>query len=80
MIEKILYKYKREDGGITVSPIMPEGKEYSIGYRLIADEGKVLTNGEITVPCVDVSAEKKSAWTEIDAVIEDVYLDISSGD
>jgi hypothetical protein len=67
MIEKVLYRYKREDGGTTVSPIMPEGKEYTLGYRLIADDGKTLTNGVITVPCVDVSAESKSAWTEINA-------------
>ena len=70
MKEKILYKYKREDGGTTVSPTMPEGKEYTIGYRLIADEGKALTNGVIIVPCVDVSAENKSAWVEIDAPTE----------
>jgi hypothetical protein len=59
-----LYKYERADGGTTVSPNKPEG-EYTEMYRLIADEGKVLTNGEIITPCIDV--ESVDGWQEIDA-------------
>lgn len=58
-----LYKYKREDGGTTVSPTKPNG-EYTEMYRLVADEGKTLTNGEIITPCVDV--ESVEGWSEID--------------
>ena len=59
-----LYKYTREDGGTTVSPIKPEG-EYTEMYRLVADEGQVLTNGETTTTCADTDTAE--GWTEIDA-------------
>ena len=58
-----LYKYTREDGGTTVSPVKPEG-EYTEMYRLVADEGKVLTNGETVATCVDTDTPEE--WTEID--------------
>lgn len=58
-----LYKYERADGGITVSPIKPDC-EYTEMYRLVADEGKVLTNGEIIMASVDV--EHTEGWVEID--------------
>ena len=58
-----LYKYTREDGGATVSPIKPDGA-YSIMFRLIADEGKVLTDGEANTPCVDVVTI--DGWHEVD--------------
>ena len=62
---KPLYKYKRPDGGITVSPIKPEGIEFSEEFRLIADEGKLLIkDGEKTTPCVDV--ESSEGWYEVD--------------
>ena len=34
-----LYKYIRDDGGATVSPVKPNA-EYVEMFRLIADEGK----------------------------------------
>lgn len=58
-----LYKYERADGGVTVSPIKPDC-EYTEMYRLVADEGKVLTNGEIVTSCTDV--ESTDGWVEID--------------
>lgn len=58
-----LYKYERADGGVTVSPIKPDC-EYTEMYRLVADEGKVLTNGENTTICID--AESREGWVEID--------------
>lgn len=48
-----LYVYKREDGGITVSSIKPIDTDYKIKYRLIADKGMELTNGDISVSCID---------------------------
>lgn len=59
-----LYKYIREDGGITVSPIKPDC-EYTEMYRIVADEAKVLVNGDIITTCADVDALE--GWTEIDA-------------
>lgn len=35
--------------------------------RLIADEGKILTNGKIQAGCIDTFADKVDEWTEIDA-------------
>lgn len=59
-----LYKYSRTDGGVTVSPSIPDC-EYTEMLRLIAEEGKVLTqNGIDTTPCEDV--EVTDGWYEID--------------
>lgn len=65
---KALYKYTRADGGITVSPNKPDC-EYTIKYRLIADEGKVLTDGETMTSCTDT--EDVSKWEEVDEPSED---------
>lgn len=60
-----LYRYERDDGGITTSPVEPDC-EYTEMYRLIADEGKVLTQDGIkTTMCADVHT--LDGWYEIDA-------------
>ena len=59
-----LYKYIRKSGGVTVSPIKPENTEYTDMFRIVADEGKILTNGEIFTPCTDVGSVE--GWEEID--------------
>ena len=58
-----LYRSIRPDGGVTVSPDKPENVDYTIKYRLIADEGMMLTNGSTVTTCVD--AESAAGWTEI---------------
>ena len=64
-----LYKYKRESGGTTVSPVRPDC-EYTEMVRLIADEGKALTlDGENLTFCVDV--DTADGWREVDAPIEE---------
>ena len=40
--------------------------------RLIADEGKILTNGTIQGTVVDCAIEEKSLWTEVDAPEEEL--------
>ena len=68
-MEKItLYKYTRTDGGTTVSPIKPEC-EYTEMYRLVADEGKALTDGETMTSCTDTTEVDK--WQEVDAPEEE---------
>lgn len=68
MIIKNLYKYIREDGGITVSPIKPDC-EYTESFRLIADENKCVTiDGEALFSCIDV--ETAEGWYEVDAPAE----------
>ncbi len=60
-----LYKYIRENGGVTISPIKPDC-EYTENVRLVADEGKVLTNdGENFTLCVDT--DTVDGWYEVDA-------------
>lgn len=59
-----LYRYMREDGGITVSPIKPDCG-YIAMFRLVADDGKVLVKDDICTSCVDVASTE--GWEEIDA-------------
>ena len=48
------------------------GDDTEIDYvRLIADEGKVLTNGTNEWNCVDVLPEDVGKWSEIDAPVTD---------
>ena len=60
----VLYRYARTGGGITVSPEQPdEGTAYELRYRLIADEGLSLTNGDVFTPCTDTATP--DAWREV---------------
>lgn len=59
-----LYRYARLDGGVTTSTVMPDGVDYVLRYRLIADDGKALTNGTTVTYCVDVITPE--GWVEID--------------
>ena len=59
-----LYRSIRPDGGVTVSPNQPENADYTIKYRLIAEEGMTLTDGTTVTACVD--AESPDGWTEIE--------------
>lgn len=65
-----LYHYTRPNGGVTVSTIKPDD-EYTELYRLVADEGMILTDGVTKTICVDTS--DVFVWTEIldDTKIED---------
>lgn len=60
-----LYRYNRADGGVTISPVKPDG-EYTEMVRLIADDGKVLTyDGENFTDCIDT--DTADGWYEVDA-------------
>ena len=64
MIRKMLYKSERKAGGYTVSLIKPEGS-YQVRWRLIAEEGRAITNGEIITRVIDVMHRKDcEAWTD----------------
>ncbi len=60
---KPLYRFLREDGGVTESPEKPDGAEYITRYRLIASEGKLLTDGTTETYCIDV--DSADGWSEI---------------
>ena len=57
-----LYRYNRPEGGVTVSPVKPNGEHTEL-YRLIADDGCTLTDGVNYVGCVDT--DNPQAWTEV---------------
>lgn len=64
-----LYKYK-EGGATVVSPRDP-GVAYEPMYRLIAEEGKELTDGTTVTTCIDV--ESTDGWREYDPNASDDY-------
>lgn len=62
---KELYKYEREPGKFTVSTYKPDCP-YEVMYRIIADEGKLVTQNGIDGYCVtDVFEDNKEGWFEI---------------
>ena len=65
MIKKDLYRYTGRNGIITSLVHLDDAKFYPM-YRLIADEGKILTDGELKVKSIDIFAEDLGKWTEID--------------
>ena len=59
-----MYRYLGRNGNIT-SPIKLEKIDPIPMISLIAEEGKILTNGEIEVPSVIVFEDELANWTEI---------------
>lgn len=60
-----LYRYEREPGKITTSPINPDKvTDYTLIYRLIADECMAITDGTSIVECVDTNSSE--GWTDCD--------------
>ena len=73
MIIKLLYRYYK-DNMIIDSLSQPEG-EYIERYRLIAEEGKVLTqDNETLYSVIDINQEDLTTWVEIDKPIEEQEL------
>lgn len=60
-----IYRYVGSNGVID-SPIkLP--MDYTLRYRLIADAGKELVNGDTTATVIDVDASDVDKWSEQDA-------------
>lgn len=53
--------------GASLTPQYIEGRIQSQYVRLVADEGKVVTDGERSSECVDVLVSTINDWSEIDA-------------
>jgi hypothetical protein len=62
MKEVILYT----GNGVSLSPVYAEGRAESKYVRLVADDGKAITNGETVSVCVDVLKENAFLWTDCD--------------
>lgn len=62
---KTLYRYEWAEGKVADSLTKPEGKPYTERYRLIADEGKMLTyNGKIV--CEVIDTDTLDGWAEVE--------------
>lgn len=53
--------------GVSLSPINAEGRTPAPYIRLVADEGRGITNGVIITTCVDVPEGDAGKWTDCDA-------------
>ena len=71
MQRKVLYRFTRTEGGVTVSMNKPD-RDYETLSRLIADAGKVLTDGTNIFCCVDT--DKPEQFYEIDIPSEDNFI------
>ena len=79
MIRKMLYKSERKGGGYTVSLIKPDGS-YQVRWRLIAEEGRAITNGEIITQAIDLLHRKDCEdWTDCDLPEEQNMESIDEG-
>ena len=65
-----VYRYLGRNGIIT-TPVIIEGANAIVMYRLIADADKVLTNGSHKVNTVDVFEDELNSWHEIPRPIEE---------
>ena len=55
----MLYRTEREGGGYTVSSVRPpKGTRYKVRWRLVADEGRAITDGENVVTVIDLQHRK----------------------
>lgn len=78
MKRKNLYKYEHDGGGYTISPEKsPEEKDFWRRYRLIADEGKAITNGEIITQVIDVKSY--AGWRDCNLPPDDTEETIVQG-
>ena len=59
------YKYIGRNGTLT-SSILIDGATKINMYALTADEGKILTNGEIKIHSVNIYEDELDQWYEID--------------
>lgn len=60
-----LYRY--EDGAtIVITPVRRQPEDTPSKYRLIADEGMELTDGTVTVECIDVLCGAVDVWREVE--------------
>ena len=65
MTKEKIYTYLGVNGTIT-SPVYLEGIYSVKKIRLIADEGKILSDGDKRISSITVQEDEVSNWTEID--------------
>ena len=62
--------------GVSLSPQSGEGRTVSQYTRLIADDGKAITNGSIVTICIDVPSAEIVNWSDCDlSAVDDEISD-----
>ena len=64
MTKKKLYRYSGRNGILTTRVLL-DGINHILVYELRAEEGKILTNGEITTYGIIVEENEIKDWKEI---------------
>ena len=54
-------------GGVSFSPLSGEGRTVSACVRLVADEGRGITDGQRVLFVADVRKEEAGSWYDCDA-------------
>lgn len=57
-------------GGVSLSPVMAEGRTLSRYVRLVAEDGQAITDGQTVTTCVDTMTPEGWADCEVSAVEE----------
>ena len=60
-----LYRYTYADGSSTITTKQREETDEVYAYRLVADEGKAITNGDLVTYCIDT--HNPDDWTDCEA-------------
>lgn len=63
---KDLYRYEGVNGGVVYSTVLLP-MEHELYKRLVATNGKVLTDGEKIAHVIDIPAADLEKWSQIDA-------------
>lgn len=69
-----LYRYENESGSVSITPEKRNEEDIEYQYRLIADEGKLITDGENTFLCIDTN--NVSQYFEIDKPVDESSIDL----
>ena len=67
-----IYLYQG-DNGVIQTPVKLPIPELKQMRRLVADEGKILVNGEERTSCIDVDIDKIDMWQEVDIKEEEQH-------
>ena len=70
-----IYLYQG-DNGVIQTPVKLPIQELKQMRRLVADEGKILVNGEERTSCIDVDIDKIDMWQEVDIDEEEPKTEI----
>ena len=66
MTYNILYSYLRDNGKVVNSMQLPENRDFTIRYRIIADEGKILTYNGTILPNTVLDVDDITGYSDIE--------------